>query len=104
VPYRNLSISVVGQACPVEISGTIDGVPYRFIARWDEWEFAAGESLLDIIFNRGAGGGFYRRGHYDPDGTGAGASYMDYAIAEDLVRRNAEEFARYLEQPASSNP
>ena len=91
---RGLTMHVTGTEAPVQIKGTIDGVPFYFRARWDAGEFGAGDDPIDVIIDGGTRGDFYRSGSYDPRGDGFGASYMPLDLAEQLVLLCADEFRR----------
>ena len=96
---RGLTMHVTGTEAPVQIKGTIDGVPFYFRARWDTWEFGVGDDPVDIVCDEGSGGGFYRAGAYDPAREGFGASYMDIRVAEEIILRCAQEFRRFRTTP-----
>lgn len=87
-----LTMRVSDTEAPVQIEGTVDGVPFYFRARWDIWEFGAGEDPVDVVVDQGTSGGFYRSGKYDPVADGFGASYMDTCIAEQIVVQCADQW------------
>jgi hypothetical protein len=89
-----LSMKIVESQAPVQISGTVDGVPFYFRARWASWEFGAGSDPVEVVVDEGVHGGFYRTGSYDPAGDGFGASYMNLRVAKQIVRRCADELRR----------
>jgi hypothetical protein len=96
----NLEMRVTTRAIPVQIEGTIDGVPFYFYAKYDEWHFGAGRDPVQVTIDEGRDGGFYRSGQFDPDGDGHGASYMALVHAKAIVRECAASFLR--EYPSSA--
>ena len=89
-----LTMEVIGTEGPVQFEGTIDGVPFYFRARYDTWEFGAGDDPVDVMIDEGTRGGFYRSGSYDPEGDGFGASYMPIEVAKQIILECADEFRR----------
>jgi hypothetical protein len=96
----DLQMRVVTHAIPVQIEGTIDGVPFYFHAKYDQWHFGAGQDPVQVTIDEGRHGGFYRSGRFDPDGDGHGAGFMALPLAESIVRDCADSFLR--EQPPAT--
>lgn len=76
-------------AAPVQVEGTLDGHPFYFRARGDEWSFSLAEAPgLDPIYIDSAesavGRGYFLAAPYGAPGSYA-ASYMALAEARDLI-------------------
>jgi hypothetical protein len=84
-------MQVIEAQAPVQIKGTVNGTPFYFRARWDTWEFGAGDDPVEIVLDEGTRGGFYRTGAHDPAQDGYGASYMSQSVAKQIIRRCADQ-------------
>lgn len=74
-------------AAPVQYEGEVDGKVYYFRARYDRWAFGiADEFALAVDAAMGGCCGWHDSGDYDPTGDGWGASWMDHADAERIIR------------------
>ena len=89
-----VTMRVIETEAPVQVKGSIDGVPFYFRARWDAWEFGVGDDPIDVMIDEGTRNGFYRSGSYDPEGDGFGASYMPVEAAKRIILECADEFRR----------
>ena len=90
----NVEMRITSPAAPLQIEGTVDGVPFYFRSRWEEWEFAAGDDPVEIAIDRGTRGGFYRSEGCADGGGAVAASWMTPERAKRIVRRCAAEFIR----------
>jgi len=76
-------------AAPVQAEGTVDGHPFYFRARGDQWAFSVAEETgLDPVYIDSAesavGRGYFLAAEYGASGSFA-ASYMPLAEARDLI-------------------
>ena len=76
-------------AAPVQVEGTLEGHPFYFRARGDQWTFSlAEEPGLDPVYldssESAAGRGYFLTARYGAPGSFA-ASYMPPAEARDLI-------------------
>ncbi len=92
-----LNIESISGKCPVQAYGTVDGQPFYFRARWDEWSFAIAEMDGDPVLINSPSDGFYREGKF---GSGMDAGYMPPATAREIIERCAVEFSHHT-APAS---
>jgi len=75
-----IEITQVAGNCPVEGKGTVDGVPFHFLARGCLWSFVVG---ADPVAAEWSTSGFWGGSPYD-------ASYMPVSIAQAIVEKAAE--------------
>lgn len=80
-------------AAPVQAEGTVDGKPFYFRARNDEWTFSVAESTdVDPVAidspEAAAGRGWFRTGTVGPPGRFA-ASWLDLDDARAIIRECA---------------
>ena len=83
-------------AAPVQGEGTLNGHPFYFRARGDQWTFSlAEEPGLDPVFIDSAesalGRGYFLEGQYGPPGSFA-ASYLPLAEARMLIDECARRY------------
>lgn len=101
-------MGVLDGACPVQGDGFVDGLPWYFRARHEEWRFAVASTPEGDAVDAWAGeGGFLSEGEHD------NASWMPYAEAWALIECSIAEFRSWKALPpeeqqrtlfASSNP
>lgn len=78
--------------CPVQVEGTVNGHPFYFRARWDEWSFSISLNPdVDVVGMTSSEGGFYREEKYGMHRHYA-ASYMPDEDIETTIRQCAHEF------------
>jgi hypothetical protein len=71
-----------GTAAPVQAEGTIDGFPFYFRARHNEWTFAVADGCVpDPVLIESPADGFFRSSKYE------GASFVPLEIAIQLIER-----------------
>ncbi len=97
---RGLTMDVVETEAPVRITGTLDGVPFYLPARWHQWELGADDDPVAVVCEEGARAGICCTGQHDPARGDLGASHMDLRVAEDIIRRCAQDFRRARSVPA----
>jgi hypothetical protein len=83
-------------AAPVQAEGTLEGHPFYFRARGDQWAFSlAEEPELDPVFidsaESASGRGYYLEGQYGAPDSFA-ASYMPLAEARSLIDACARRY------------
>lgn len=83
-------------AAPVQAEGTLEGHPFYFRSRGDQWAFSVSEEpALDPVFidsaESAAGRGYYAEGQYGASGSYA-ASYMPLAEARELISECARRY------------
>ena len=83
-------------AAPVQAEGTLDGHPFYFRSRGDQWAFSLSEEPeLDPVFIESAesasGRGYYLEGPYGAPGTSE-ASYMPLAEARTVFEECARRY------------
>ena len=84
-----LDYRFTGDAAPVQAEGTLDGHPFYFRARGDQWTFSlAEEPDLDPVYidstESAVGRGYFLTAQYGAPRSFA-ASYMTLAEARDLI-------------------
>lgn len=84
----NIEITEIGGACPVQAEGTIDGNPFYFRARWDDWEFVVSQPGTDPVQVLIDGNGFYREGEHPNAGR------MSVEEARDIIEQCAAEYSQ----------
>jgi hypothetical protein len=87
--------TIYGQG-PVQAEGTINGFQFYFRARWDGWTFSISENTqidpVDIqISEVGKQHGYFAEGKYGSQFEYK-ASYMEYDIAVDIIKRCSSEY------------
>ena len=88
---------------PVQVEGTVNGLPFYFYARWDGWCFSiALNPSVDVYTMSSSDGGFYREGDYGPKG-GYAAGSMPEKDAIHLIERCGREFAQEQANKASQS-
>lgn len=82
---RNIIIRYIGGACPVQAEGTVDGIPFYFRARGDEWSMSIGLDPVDVSC------GFAPGFHYEEDyGDGPyDAGWMEEDEARAFIEKAA---------------
>ena len=84
-----LVIDCLGGNCPVQGKGSVDGVPFYFRARYDEWSMGIGSTPAGIAI--GFTEGWRRREAW---GDGAyNAGWMEHDEARAIIERCAAEYA-----------
>lgn len=83
-------------AAPVQAEGTLDGHPFYFRARGEQWTFSLAEEPgvdpVDINSAESSGGrGYFLTGQYGGPGSFA-ASHMALARARDLIDECARRY------------
>ncbi len=103
------------QTCPgapLQYEGSVDGYPFYFRSRWDDWSFEIIEAGVVPWWLRKDEGPleatrpiFYRTAEYLEAGT---ASWMPAEVGEAFIARAADEFREWLAagrpQPTSGMP
>ena len=106
MPPQSLDYHFTCDAAPVQAEGTLDGHPFYFRARGDQWAFSlAEEPGLDPIYiesaEGAAGRGYFLAKEYGAPGSFA-ASYMPLAKARDVIAACARRVASRSSLPAAS--
>ena len=78
-------------AAPVQAEGSVEGRPFYFRSRWDEWTFAiANAPEADPVDICDSSQGFFRSGIVA--GGRYAASYLPLPDATEIIRRCAAEY------------
>ncbi|OQP40992.1 hypothetical protein A4H97_15440 [Niastella yeongjuensis] len=93
----NLKGKIYGSA-PVQSDGTINGFPFYFRARWDEWSFAISEnpdiSPVDIqLIDAGKEYGYFAEGRIGKAWEYL-ASYMEVNMVKDIITKCTIEYLK----------
>ena len=85
-----VSWAFTGPVCPVQAEGAVDGFPFYFHARHDEWTFGlANGREPDPVGIESEADGFYRAA------TCEDASWLPLDQAKAIVERCIDEFQKY---------
>lgn len=86
-------ISCIGGNCPVQAEGTIDGAPFYFRARGDEWSIEIGGGFVLEDASKGIPAtGFYMEREYGDGPYDAG--WMPVEEARSFINEAATEYAK----------
>lgn len=91
-PISSTQLNLVGKvygSAPVQGEGTINGYPFYFRARHDEWTFSISENAevdpVDIqLIETGKKHGFFKKEPYGDEG-GELAGYLEFSEAEQFI-------------------
>ena len=86
----DLVIDYIGGQCPVQSEGTLDGIPYYFRARHENWSFSVGpDPLMDDIESLN----FWVSGLYK-DGDPEQAGWMIEEEAKEIIEACVELYTK----------
>ena len=99
--FVNNALKLIGKiygSAPVQADGTINGFPFYFRARWDEWTFAISEnpniSPVDIQFiETGKEYGYFAEGRIGKEWEYL-ASYMEVDMVKDIITKCSNEYLK----------
>jgi len=85
-------------SAPVQADGTINGFPFYFRARWDEWTFSISEnpqiSPIDIQFiETGKEHGYFAEGRIGKEWECL-ASYMEVNMVKDIITKCSVDYLK----------
>lgn len=98
---ENNDLKLIGKiygSAPVQADGTVNGYPFYFRARWDEWSFAISEnpniSPVDIqLIETGEKYGYFAEGRVGKEWEYL-ASYMEVNTVKDIITKCASEYLK----------